>query len=296
MSTVHKLFVLLTVLFSGGFDAIANETLFGSGKLLGTPGVIQIEGSGGSGLSSWAMISGYGTNRQIGASVHHTVVPLNDFTLNATGVTVGAFDRLELSYTRQWFDSGAAGGRLGIGRNFTFGQDIVGAKLRIFGDAVYDQDRWLPQVSFGAQYKRSDKSEIVRALGATGNSSVDLYAVATKIMLDQSIILSAGARLTSANQFGLLGFGSNIDTTGSAKSLEFEGSVAYLLSRKIVVGIDFRSKPNNLAFAEESDAFAAYLVWLPSKHYTITAGYTDLGKIALQGRQRGLYLSLQLGF
>ena len=274
----------------------ANNSLFDSGKLLGTPGVVQIEGAGGSGLSSWAMISGYGTNRQIGASVHYTVVPLNNFTLSATGVSVGIFDRLEISYTQQRFDTNAAGERLGLGRDFTFGQDILGAKLRVFGDAVYGQDSWLPQVSFGAQYKRSDKSEIVRTLGATEDSSIDLYAVATKIMLDQSLIFSAGARLTSANQFGLLGFGSNTDTNGSARSLEFEGSVAYLLSRRFVLGLDYRSKPDNLTFAEESDAFAAYLVWLPSKHFNVTAGYTDLGKIALQGKQRGLYLSLQLGF
>ena len=41
----------------------ADESLFGSSKLLATPGVIQAEGAGGAGLSTWAMISGYGSNR-----------------------------------------------------------------------------------------------------------------------------------------------------------------------------------------------------------------------------------------
>lgn len=276
-----------------GKGAYANETLFGSGKILATPGVIQIEGAGGSGLSTWAMISGYGTNRQIGGSAHHTYVTTDDFTLNATGVTIGFYDRVELSFTRQWFDTGSAGGRLGLGDGFNFNQDIVGAKVRLFGDAVYDQDTALPQISVGAQYKKADKGAIVRAVGADDDDDIDLYVAASKILLDKSLVLSGTARLTRANQFGLLGFGG---PNGSNRSLQFEGSVAYLLSRQFVVGADYRTKPDNLAFAEENDAYAAYVVWLPSKHVTVTAAYTDLGDIALQGGQQGFYLSLQLGF
>ena len=79
-------------------------------------------------------------------------------------------------------------------------------------------------------------------------------------------------------------------------SLQFEGSAVYLLSRAFAVGVDYRTKPDNLAFAKEEDAMAAYLVWLPSKNVTLTAAAVDLGDIALQGRQQGLYLSLQVGF
>jgi len=288
---MRKLLVLLGLMATSG--AHAEESLFGSGKILATPGVIQVEGAAGSGLTPWAVISGYGTNRQIGGSVHHTYVTTDDFTLNATGATVGLFDRLELSFTRQWFDTGSAGGRLGLGDGFKFNQDIVGAKVKVFGDAVYDQDTWLPQVSLGAQYKKADKEAIVRAVGAEDDDDIDFYLVATKILLDKSLVLSGAARLTRANQFGLLGFGG---PNGTARSLQFEGSAAYLLSRHFVLGADYRTKPDNLAFAEEDDAMAAYVVWLPSKHFTVTAAYADLGKIALQGRQRGFYLSLQLGF
>ncbi|WP_241493359.1 DUF3034 family protein [Kordiimonas lacus] len=260
---------------------------------MATPGVIQVEGTAGGGLTPWAVISGYGTNRQIGGSVHHTYVTTNDFTLNATGATVGLYDRLELSFTRQWFDTGSAGERLGLGEGFKFNQDILGAKVKIFGDAVYDQDTWMPQVALGAQYKKADKGAIVRAVGAEDDDDIDVYLAATKILLDKSLVLTGTARLTRANQFGLLGFGG---PNGSSRSLQFEGSVAYLLSRHFVLGADYRTKPDNLAFAEEDDAMAAYMVWLPSKHLTVTAAYTDLGKIALQGRQRGFYLSVQLGF
>ncbi|NVJ97805.1 MAG: DUF3034 family protein [Alphaproteobacteria bacterium] len=273
--------------------AFAEESLFGSGKILATPGVIQVEGAGGSGLSAWAMISGYGTNRQIGGSAHHTFVTTNDFTLNATGVTMGFYDRVELSFTRQWFDTGSAGGRLGLGDGFNFNQDIVGAKVRLFGDAVYDQDTWMPQVSVGAQYKKADKGAIVRAVGAQEDDDFDFYLAASKILLDKSLVLSGTARLTRANQFGLLGFGG---PNGDNRSLQFEGNVSYLIDNSLVAGLDYRTKPDNLAFAEEDDAYALFLAWLPSKHVSVTAAYTDLGKIALQGRQQGLYLSLQVGF
>lgn len=291
-----RMLVMLAALVGGSPTVAADaapESLFGSGKLLATPGVIQVEGAGGAGLSPWATISGYGTNRQIGASAHHTVVALDDFTLHATGVTVGLFDRVELSYQRQWFDTGSAGGRLGLGDGFNFNQDIVGAKVRLLGDAVYDQDSWLPQVAIGAQYKKADKGAVVRAVGAADDDDVDIYAAATKIFLRESLVVSAAARLTRANQFGLLGFGG---PNGDGRSLQLEGSVAYLLSRHFVLGADIRTKPDNLAFAEEDDAFAAYVVWLPSKHVTITAAYTDLGDIALQGGQQGFYLSAQIGF
>jgi hypothetical protein len=37
-------------------------------RLLGTGGVMDIEGTGGGGLTPWAMISGLGTDRELGAS------------------------------------------------------------------------------------------------------------------------------------------------------------------------------------------------------------------------------------
>jgi hypothetical protein len=181
--------------------------LFDSGKLLATGGVSQIEGAGGAGLSTWAVISGYGTDRGVAINAHHTFAALDDFTFNATGISAGLFDRVELSYTHQWFDTGKTGGRLGLGNGFTFSQDIVGAKVRLLGDAVYGQDSWLPQIAAGVQYKRASKGPILSAVGAAGNDGMDFYIAATKVLLRQSLLLNVTARLTKANQFGLLGFG-----------------------------------------------------------------------------------------
>ena len=76
-----------------------------SGRLLATGGVSTIEGAGGGGLSTWALITGYGTDSQIGANVHYTGAKTSDYSLQSGGVAVGLYDRVELSYANQQFDT-----------------------------------------------------------------------------------------------------------------------------------------------------------------------------------------------
>ena len=273
-------------------SALAGDMAF-SGKLLLTQGVSIIEGSAGGGLATWAVITGYETRDGIGANVHASYVDVSNYSLRDVGGSVGFWDRIELSYAREAFDTGSTGAKLGLGRDFTFDQDVVGAKLRLFGDAVYSQDTWVPQVSVGVQYKSNDKDAIVRALGARSSSGTDVYIAATKVLLDQSLVLDATLRATEADQTGLLGFGGN---KHDGYSPQFEGSVGYLLTRRLVVGGEFRSKPDNLAFAREDswwDLFGAYAF---SKNLSLTLAYADLGDIATFKNQHGLYVSLQAGF
>ena len=264
-----------------------------SGKLLLTDGVSTVEGEAGGGLAAWAVIAGGETVDGIGLRVHATYVTIPNFSLTTEGVSVGLFDHLELSYARQGFDTGRAGAALGLGRGFTFDQDIVGVKLKVVGDAVYDQDRWLPQISVGAQYKSNDEPAVVRAVGARRDSGVDFYATATKLFLAQSLLVSGAVRATEANQFGLLGFGG--DRHGGY-SAQFEGSAAYLVTRRLVVGAEYRSKPDNLRFAREDDTYDLFAAYAFNKALSLTVAYVDLGSIATFTGQRGAYLSLQAGF
>jgi hypothetical protein len=134
-------------------------------------------------------------------------VNVPDYELRSAGVTLGLFDRVELSLARQEFDTGATGAKLGLGKGFTFKQDIAGVKVRVVGDAVYDQDGWLPQVAVGAQIKQNNQNAIIHAVGGQSDMGVDYYAAATKLLLDKSLVVSGAVRLTKANQTGLLGFG-----------------------------------------------------------------------------------------
>ena len=263
------------------------------GRLLATGGVSTVEGSGGGGLSSWATISGYGSDESFGVNAFYTQSNLPDFELRVAGASVGINDRVEISYAKQQFDTGDTGPELGLAQGYTFEQDIVGAKVRVLGDAVYGQDTWVPQVSVGAQYKKASDAPLLGALGATDDDGVDLYVAATKIMLDKNLLVGGTLRATRANQFGLLGFGGdqNDDYT-----MQFEGTVAYMLSKNLVIGADYRTKPDNLGFAEEQDAAAAYIAYFPTKNISVTGAYVDVGDVALRGKQDGAYLSLQVGF
>ena len=93
------------------------------GKLLLTGGVTQVEGAAGGGLAPWAVIGGYGTRDQVGANAFYTRVELSDYTLDSYGALVGIRDRVELSVSRQAFDTRAVGAALGLGQGFTIRQD-----------------------------------------------------------------------------------------------------------------------------------------------------------------------------
>ena len=263
-----------------------------TGKLLLTNGATSVEGSAGGGLATWAVIAGNGTRDAVGVSGHVTIVELPDYGWLSYGVSVGLYDRVELSYARQNIDTLDVGAALGLGQGFTFNQDVFGAKLRLFGDAVYG-DALIPQVSVGVQHKRNADDAIVRAIGAGDDEGTDVYLTATKLFLSHSVLASGTVRWTEANQFGLLGFGAAGEGSGS---LQFEGSLAYQLSRRLIIGGEYRSRPDNLALAREDDAYDLFAAWAMTRNVTVTTAYVDAGSIVGQSRQRGGYVSLQLAF
>jgi hypothetical protein len=265
---------------------------FDGGKLLATGGVSQVEGAGGGGLPAWAMITGYGTDSGVGANIHYTAVPLPDYSLQSAGVAVGLYDRLELSYAWQEFDTQDVGAALGLGRGFTFHQNIFGAKLKVIGDAIYDQDSWVPEISIGLQHKENDRAAIIAAVGGKNSVGTDYYVAASKLFLAQSLLVNVTLRETKANQLGILGFGGDKHNDYSS---QFEGSAAYLFSRDFAVGAELRTKPSNLGVAHEGAAWDVFAAYFFNKHLSLTAAYADLGNIVIQNRQQGAYLSLQAG-
>jgi len=288
---VRRLQLLTLVL--GALTACAARADSTGGKLIQTGGVVQLEGQGGGGFTPWALISGYGTDDQIGANGHITQIRLRNFRYGSSGARVGIDDRVELSFAEQRFYTEAAGTTLGLASDFRFGQDIVGLKVRLCGHAVYDQDTWKPQLSIGAQFKQADQGTLLRALGAKSTSGTDVYVSATKIALQSSLLWNATLRLTRANQMGLLGFGG--DKQNSAQ-LVFEGSLAYLPTRRTAVGIEYRDHPDNLVFARQETYKDVFCALFPCKNLSITLAYVDLGSIATFNEQNGGYLSVQTGF
>lgn len=285
---------LALTLMLAGSGALAQDGGRGSsGKLLLTGGVSQVEGAAGGGLTPWAVIGGYGTRDQVGGNAFYTRVDTGDYALDSYGVLLGLFDRVEIGLSRQKFDTREVGAALGLGRGFTFTQDTLGLKLRLFGDAVLEQDSWVPQVAVGVQRKRNDQRAVLAFVGAQSHRGSDFYVSATKLYLARSLLLNGTVRFTKANQFGILGFGGDLR---NGYRPQFEGSAALLLNRHLAIGAEYRMKPNNLGIAREDDAWDAFVAWAPNKHLSLTLAYVDLGNIVIADDQRGWYASLQVGF
>jgi hypothetical protein len=295
--------VLLSAVLTGragaGDDPLAHPLIPDEGKLPLTAGFTDIDGAGGGGLVPWATITGYGTADSWGANAHYTIVPLPDFRLRSYGIAVGGLDRFEVSATQDQFD--VKGTAL---NGVTVEQRIYGLKVRLTGDAVYDQDSWAPQTAVGAEYKRnsgiSDGGGVVdpRQLGAQADSSTDIYLSATKVFLAQSLLADVNIRYTNANQLGLLGFGGDLKRR---RSVNFEGTLAYLLMRTLAVGAEYRQMPHNLGVDDERAAWDAFVAWTASPHVSLVAAFVSLGSIlgpaTHQSRdQNGAYISLQVGF
>jgi hypothetical protein len=275
------------------------------GKLLLTGGVSTIDGAAGGGLTPWAVTGSYATAGEIGGTAFLTGVKTQDYSLATSGVAVGITDRVELSLARQDFDTKNNLAPLGL-PGLKLKQDILGVKVRVAGDAVLDSDTLMPQIAVGLQYKKADAGALGPTLyGPLGarDSGTDVYVSATKLFLAQGVLVNGTLRATKANQNGLLGFGS---ARSDSYKLQPEISLAKLLSKNVAVGFEVRAKPDNLnrsvlgtgALAED-DWFDVFVAWAPTKNFSLTAAYVDLGKIApaLQPkRQTGAYLSAQLAF
>ncbi|HEY2629485.1 MAG TPA: DUF3034 family protein [Usitatibacter sp.] len=262
---------------------------FAGDRLLATGGAQQVEGQGGGGVVPWALIAGYGTRDQVGGSAFYTGVHTDDFDLGTYGAAVGFFNRVELSYAKQDFDAGS------VIPGLKLKQDIVGAKVRIYGDAVYDQDSPWPQVTLGLQYKHNTTMAIPTAIGARRDSDTDFYVAATKIwlagLMGRNVLGNLTLRATRANQMGLLGFGG--DKSDSYK-LEPELSLAVLLTDRLALGIENRWKPDNLSAFKEENFGDVFVAWFPTRNIAVTGAYTSLGSIAGKADQKGPYLSVQI--
>ena len=263
-----------------------------SSKLLLTGGVTNIEGSAGGGLTPWAVIGGYGTKDQIGANAFFTNVRSQDYELRSGGALVGIYDRVELSFAQQKFDTREVGGLLGLGNGYKFTQKIYGVKVKVAGDAVLEQDSWLPQIAVGVLRKENDRGDLLRALGIKSDKGTDYYVSATKLFLAQSVLLNGTVRFTKANQTGILGFGTAARDKYDAV---FEASAALLLRKNLAIGAEFRQKPDHLPFKEDN-WYDVFVAWTPTKNVSVTLAYANLGNIVIKDKQKGTYLSFQVGF
>ena len=336
--------------------AIGSSCLFGQGRILGTGAVTAVDGAAGGGINPWAVISGYGTNQQIGATAFYSHVLLNNYNMDAYGASVGLFNRIEISFARQSFGLGNTGqvldnrilntavgpgalpygttassalisdgvpepGPAFFGSNYDLNQDIVGLKVRLFGNIIYDQNWWEPQVSVGVDFHHNEMPKNLANTLHVARNGVSYYLSATKVWINGlfglTTLADVNIDVTNANQQGLLGFGG---VNGMGYKVLPAASVGVFLNRHVVLGAEYRDMPQNQLIAASGtvvtpsggiplhlgtlgDAVSktsawkdVYVAWFPYKQLSLTAAYVDLGTIATEKNQSGLYLSLTTSF
>ena len=291
---------LLTFLFSTLVSAslLSSYTAAyeGGSRLRATGGVHQVEGSAGGGLVPWAVIGGYGQRGEWSTNAFASYLTLDDYTFNAIGVSVGFSDRIEFSYAQHTLDISDLIGPVQDALAVTLpddelSQDAVGVKVRLFNNLIYDT--W-PQISAGLQYKRNKDFDIPEFVGAVDDNGTDFYLSGTKLWLSglggYPFLLNVTARYTNGNQLGLLGYGGDAN-----ENEEWMGelSAGLLLGRGLVVGAEYRQKPDNLNLLPEDDWKDVFIAWFPNKQFSITAAYAQLGNIAILDDQSGFYISVQ---
>ncbi|MES2512314.1 MAG: DUF3034 family protein [Pseudomonadota bacterium] len=282
-----------------------------TGKLLLTGGVSSVDGAAGGGLTPWAVIGSNATEGETGFTAFASNVGTKDYGLNVFGAAVAFNDRYELSIAQQDLNTRGTGTALGL-PGLHLKQTIVGAKVRVAGDAILNSDTAMPQIAVGLEYKTLGSTGLDGTLNALGakRSGTDLYVSATKLFLGQSLLLNGTLRATKANQNGLLGYGATLGGNENRYTLQPEFSVGYLLSKNIVVGAEYRFMRNKLETAGRAAALGnglrsedwkdIFIAWAPTKNFSLTLAYVDLGVIVpattASRKQTGYYLSAQLAF
>jgi hypothetical protein len=311
--------------------------MFDIGGLVTTGAVTMVGGAAGGGIVPWALIGGYTTQDQVGGTAFYTHVFLRNYQLGTFGGLFAFSNRVEVSFAHQNFQLGSTGATLdgkifdALGLpadtpesalphplqldNVDLKQDIIGVKVRLYGNAIYDQNSWIPQISAGYQYHHNENDSFVRTIG-TRPSGNEYYLAATKVWLNgifgHYTMATATLDFTNAIQNGLLGFG-GVGENGPKNGyhVEPEFAVGYWLNNHIVVGGEYRFMPKYQvvapgyvpgygplgdALSKTSDWKDAYIAYFPAKYLSLTLAYADLGTIASEKNQNGVYLSAAASF
>lgn len=300
-------------------NAIASDS-----RLIMSGGITSFEGTAGGGITPWALIGGYASEDEIDFTVNAQSLDVGRYRLTTAGALLSVYDRVEISVQRQSLDVSSAvlsdafslltAGAVTSAPGTDIEQDIVGIKVRLFGDAIFGDYQSLPQVSLGVQHKKNRDMDtslaifdgsvplpgigVPSVLGAQNDSGTDIYVSASKIFLGvvggSHLLTNFTLRATKANAFGLLGFETSADDD---YELEYEGSLALIPSASWVVGTEFRTQSDRFgALAREKTVWDVFVAWFPSKHFSVTLAYVDIGTLPFESSASGAYLSLTGNF
>jgi len=242
-----------------------------------------------------------------------TYVKANSKNIESAVITETLFGRVELGYAASRFGVGNLVDDVKTVTNIDINDSVVvhnfNARVLALPEGSFALP--LPAITVGASYKYNDGiSDINHQLGGAlssigykSNDGVDFTLTATKAfpkVFGRPLLVTAGLRLSEAEQIGYLGFGDKYRPT-------FEGNIAYGITNWLWLAGEFRGKANayqqianpvkggNLVDREDNwwTVGAAFVV---NPHATVTVGWGHFGPVLNTTENKGLAVQAKYEF
>ena len=252
-------------------------------------------GAGDGNLSPWSLLSTPVNLDSAVLNARYANVSTSDYALASADMAVSFANRFEFVLSNRDLR-----GTLASFSPLRLQQNVVGLKLKMLSDQRLEQSPWLPQISAGLMLRRDSGAGNTFGLLSTkpyelrDARSIDFSLSASK-SFGQRLFLNSTLRAGRTSQFDTPGLGAYLN---DRYQTSFDASAAFLVKRSLVVGAEYRSKPNALGVDNEKAYQDIFVSYFPTKNLSLTLAYASLGDIAVFSpkRQHGAYMSLQLGF
>ena len=241
-----------------------------------------------------------------------TYVKANSKNVESAVITETLFGRVELGYAASRFGVGNLVDDVKTVTNIDIADSVVvhnfNARVLALPEGSFDLP--LPAVTVGASYKYNDGigdinqklGGALTGIGYSNNSGTDFTLTATKAfphVFGRPLLVTAGLRLSEAEQLGYLGFGDKYRPT-------FEGNVAYGITDWLWLAAEFRGKAN--AYQPILNPKGGYLVgrednwwtvgaaFVINPHATVTVGWGHFGQLLNTTEDKGLAVQANYEF
>ncbi len=203
-------------------------------------------------------------------------------TFSEISVTEGAFGRLEFGYTRNLHSTGGDARLSPLWKN---GFNIVHAKVNIVRENT-GAHNWIPAISVGFLL-RTQVHNVGGAITHQDTNNGDVYAVATKTITQVKlpIILSAGARGTNAELWGIAGNASSFQARAfGAVGLQFKGP----FKSTFVLASEASQQPRHpeqlpAAVIPTTTTYAARIVPFAERKFNVDVGVAQIANHIMPG-------------
>ena len=304
----------LPLVAQAGDDTAAKETKVTTNEKAPPLPLHTIEGVGGIVITPVAYLVNPGPAGTVWGlpSASATYVKANSKNVESAVITETLFGRVELGYAASRFGVGNLVDDVKSATTIAIADSVVvhnfNARVLALPEGSFGLP--LPAVTLGASYKYNDGigginqklGGALTGIGYDSNSGTDFTLTATKAfpkVFGRPLLVTAGLRLSEAEQLGYLGFGDKYRPT-------FEGNLAYGITDWLWLAAEFRGKAN--AYQPILNAKGGSLVgrednwWtvgaavVINPHATVTVGWGHFGQLLNTTENKGLAVQAKYEF